>query len=147
MDLNRHTITLRGSDDVRISKTCQSHWLNDASCTNVVISGDISEGATSHALFSSESSYGVLSIVDESVKQYFRSNLDDSGLLPGVVLQNIYNVTWVTLHGTKFCKDGSACCNVLHVHKGRLNELYVPVKYDIDDLVEQRFKGTNPLTF
>ena len=36
---------------------------------------------------------------------------------------------------------------VLHVHKGRLNELYVPVKYDIDDLVEQRFKGTNPLTF
>ena len=32
--------------------------------------------------------------------------------------------------------------NVLHVHKGRLNELYVPVKYDIDDLVEQRFKGT-----
>ena len=37
--------------------------------------------------------------------------------------------------------------SVLHIRTGRLDELYVPVKYDIDDLVEQHLQGTNPIKF
>ena len=37
--------------------------------------------------------------------------------------------------------------NILHVHKGRSNELYVPAKYDLSDLIEQHAKGKNPLHF
>ena len=67
---------------------------------------DVSENASSHPLFSSEWDYGILSIAGDSAKRYFRSKLDDSGLFPGVILQNIYKISWVICHGTKFCKEG-----------------------------------------
>ena len=43
---------------------------------------------------------------DESAKRNFRHNLDNCGLLPGVHPLNVYKCSWVTIHGTKFCKEG-----------------------------------------
>lgn len=37
--------------------------------------------------------------------------------------------------------------NVLHIHKDSTGEMYVPVKYDIQDLMEEHIKGENPLKF
>lgn len=37
--------------------------------------------------------------------------------------------------------------SVFHTHENGLGELFIPVKYDIDDLLEQHVKGTNPLKF
>ena len=175
---------------------------------------DTNEGGTSHPLFSSEKDFGVITMADESAKRNFRHNLDNCGLLPGVHLLNVYKCSWVTIHGTKFCKKGVIVCgidesrmlpifasitqiwivsdfiyfecsqfetlcfsdtyqayhvrqlghqsgpdkhicpyeslvdfNVLHVHKGCSGEMYVPTKYDIDDLIVQHLNETNPLKF
>ena len=37
--------------------------------------------------------------------------------------------------------------NVFHNHEDNLGELYVAVKYDIDDVIAQHVKGRNPLKF
>ena len=37
--------------------------------------------------------------------------------------------------------------NVFHTHEDSDGELYVPVKYDIADILEQHTKGRNPLKF
>ena len=37
--------------------------------------------------------------------------------------------------------------NVFHTHEDSDDELYVPVKYDIADILEQHTNGRNPLKF
>ena len=37
--------------------------------------------------------------------------------------------------------------NVFHTHQDSEGENYVPVKYDVGDLIEQHAKGENPLKF
>lgn len=37
--------------------------------------------------------------------------------------------------------------NVFHTHEDNEGEAYIPVKYDVDDLIEQHAKGKNPLKF
>lgn len=177
-------------------------------CSNF---GDSTENGSSHPLFSSMRNYGVLSYVQDAVKRKLRTKFNSCGLLPGIELSNVYNVSWIVCHGTKFCKDGVIIChvtdsllpimgsikqiwvvsdfiyfeylqfetlcfsdiyqaykvkeisdtlthsicsyeslvdyNVFHVHVNHLEEMYIPVKYDICDLMEQHVKGKNPLKF
>ena len=38
--------------------------------------------------------------------------MDMLGMLPGIVLNNVYSANWVICHGTKFAKDGVIICSV-----------------------------------
>lgn len=49
---------------------------------------------------------------------------------------------------TKLCSYESLVdFNILHIHEDNEGQLYVPVKYDILDLMEQHLKGDNPLKY
>ena len=37
--------------------------------------------------------------------------------------------------------------NVLHIHDNNEGELYVPMKYDIVNIMEEHVKGRNPLKY
>ena len=57
-----------------------------------------------------------------------------------------YQVKHVIDIETELCSYESLVdFNVLHIHEDHEGELYVPVKYDIVDLMEQHLKGENPL--
>ena len=49
---------------------------------------------------------------------------------------------------TKLCPYESLVdFNILHLHEDNEGGLYVPMKYDIADLMEQHLKGDNPLKY
>ena len=49
---------------------------------------------------------------------------------------------------TKLCPYESLVdFNILHLHEDNEGGLYVPMKYDITDLMEQHLKGDNPLKY
>ena len=59
-----------------------------------------------------------------------------------------YHVKYVADVDTKLCSYESLVdYNVFHSHEDNEGELYVPVKYDIVDLMEQHMEGKNPLKF
>ena len=59
-----------------------------------------------------------------------------------------YQVKYVLDSETEVCSYESLVdFNVLHIHEDHEGELYVPVKYDIMDLIEQHLKGDNPLKY
>ena len=37
--------------------------------------------------------------------------------------------------------------NIFHIHEDSTGEKYIPVKYDINDLIEQHVIGRNPMNF
>lgn len=58
-------------------------------------------------------------------------------------IRQIVNVT-----GHVICPfENLVDCNVFHIHKDSSGNLYIPVKYDIDDLMEQHVNERNPLKF
>ena len=170
--------------------------------------GNENENPNSHPLFSTERNYGVMRNVTDEMITWFRDMLNRFSLLPGIMLKYVYKVSWIILHGTKYCKQGviavsvagdpvlpvfgaikeiflvgdfiyfhvglyrTICfehiyqayliermpeeeflCsyerlvdyNVFHEKKDDLDNTYVSVKYDIDDLIEEHSKDFNPL--
>ena len=55
-------------------------------------------------MFATGKQYGVLCGVSEQEVELLIKEFDKFGLLPGIPLQNIYKVSWTTLHGTKYHK-------------------------------------------
>lgn len=173
--------------------------------------GDAAENPSSHPLFSSEKTFGVLKMVNAEVCLSLRERFNSCGLLPGIDLVNVYKVSWITLFGTKYAKSGviavdvagdpalpvfgvilciwsildfvyfdvrllhtqrfdhkyQAYCvrdvenyedctticpydslvdfNVFHCKKDKHGNQYVPVKYDLCDIIEEHAEGRNPL--
>ena len=171
--------------------------------------GDSKEDPSSHPLFGTERRYGVLRRVDDEKIKQFRKELDNFGLLPSITLRNVYKVSWIQLHGTKYCKAGNLAVdvtgdpplpvfgcikeiwmvssfvyfevslyktvcfeynfqaylveipspskdficsyerlvdfNVFHEKFDENSNIYIPVKYDIDDIIEEHCKDCNPL--
>ena len=181
-----------------LAKRCQL-----LECSNFIDGND----QRSHPLFSTEMKYGVLQNLKPQEVAELRKSMNDFGLLPGIELSIAYQISWVILEGTKYCKKGVIavlvtqhlhlpifgsikkiyivgdfvyflvslfntckfeynyqaylveddkeeylCCyqslidyNVFHVKNDKQGNLYIPTKYDIDDLVEQHYKSRNPI--
>ena len=167
--------------------------------------GDGSGNPAAHPLFSTEKKLGVLKRTTNAEVSNLRSNFDKFSLLPNTSLENVCRVSWIILHGTKYCNKGiiavtismepalpifgkikeiwiiqdfvyfevsileTVCMkssyqtfkvkciddeeificpyerlvdfNVYHIKKVE-QELYIPIKYDIDDIVEEYAIGS-----
>ena len=69
--------------------------------------GDACENPNAHPLFSTERKFGVLKESSKQTIERLRQMFDQFSLLPGINLDCACNVSWVTLHGTKYCKKAN----------------------------------------
>ena len=76
------------------------HQFNE--CCNF---GDPEESPSSHPLFSSERSCGVIKKLEAESCQTLRERFNAHGLLPGVTFANVHKTSWIKLYGTKYSKS------------------------------------------
>ncbi|XP_066930562.1 uncharacterized protein [Clytia hemisphaerica] len=74
--------------------------------------GDGSEDPNTHPLFSTERKLGVLKKVAPKQVKDLRQLFDAQSLLPGVCLETVSNVSWITLHGTRYNIKGLVIVDV-----------------------------------
>ena len=67
--------------------------------------GDGAENPSSHPLFSSEKTYGILKKANAEMCRSLWERFDLHGCLPGIEFVNVYKVSWIKLFGIKYAKS------------------------------------------